>query len=92
MAIRRFALLLAVLVASSQALATTSSFPELEAVGRTLYSKDRAAWLATDRLVETNGHLPGGILGWVTLPSDEGWRVFFLQEEHPPALIGPGGV
>ncbi len=50
-------------------------------MGKALYAKDRTAWLATDRLVEANGQLPSGLRSWVTLPSDEGWRVFFVQEE-----------
>jgi hypothetical protein len=51
----------------------------VEAVGKALFAKDRAARLATDRLLESNGRLPDGLRGWVTLPSDDGWRVFFVE-------------
>lgn len=46
------ALFLTCLVAHSLALATESSFPKLEEVGKALYANDRAASLATDRLME----------------------------------------
>ncbi len=72
------ALFLTIVMARSQAFATESSFPELEEVGKALYAMDRAASLATDRLME-NGRLPSGLRGWVTLPSDGGWRVLFVQ-------------
>ena len=81
MTIRRIALLLVLLAANGQALATGSSLSKREAIGKALFAKDRAAWLATDQLMESAGGLPGDVLGWVTLPSDGGWRVFFVQKE-----------
>jgi hypothetical protein len=98
MVIRTIALLLTILVASSHALATDSSFPKIEEVGKALYEKDRAAWLATDRLMETSGQAPGEIRGWVTLSSDDGWRVFFVEEQGDAycsrlsVLVGENGV
>lgn len=80
MAIRKIALFLTALMASSQALATDASLSGLEDVGKALYAKDRAARLATDRLME-NGQLLSGLRGWVTLPSDGDWRVVFVEEE-----------
>jgi hypothetical protein len=65
-------------MARSQALATASSFPKLEETGKVIYENDRAASLATDRLME-NGPLSSGVRGWVTLPSDGGWRVLFVE-------------
>jgi hypothetical protein len=62
-------------------LASDASFLKLEEVGKALYAKDRAAWLATDRLVETNGQVPSDLVGWVTLPSGDAWRVLFVQED-----------
>jgi hypothetical protein len=75
------ALLLALLAAGGPASATSSSLSKLEAVGKALFENDRAAWLATDRLMESNGRLPDGLRGWVTLPSHGGWRVLFVQEQ-----------
>src|SRR5262249_28005883 len=63
-----------------QGSATPSNLSKVEAVGRTLFEQDRAASLATDRLMESTG-LPDGLRGWVTVPSDEGWRVIFVQRE-----------
>jgi hypothetical protein len=80
MALPPVALLLAVLAAGGPASAASSNLSELAAVGRTLYAKDRAAWVATDRLVESFGGQPDGLRGWETVPSDEGWRVVFVQE------------
>jgi hypothetical protein len=80
MAIARVALLLGLLVTGGQASAASSSLPKLEAVGKTLFEQDRAASLATDRLVESTGQLPDGLRGWVTVPSEQGWRVIFVQE------------
>jgi len=51
----------------------------VERLGKEIYEKDRAAWLATDRVVE-NGGLPAGLRGWVTVPSDRGWRVIFVED------------
>jgi hypothetical protein len=79
MAIRPVALFVAVVLASSQALATESRFSKLEDVGKAIYAKDRAAWLATDRLIE-NAQRPSRLRGWVTVPSDGGWRVLFVEE------------
>lgn len=81
MLVPRIALVLAILTAGGQALGNISGIPTPEVVGKTLFAKDRAAWLATDRLAESTGQIPEEIRGWVTLPSDEGWRVFFVQEE-----------
>jgi hypothetical protein len=61
-----------------QALATPSSFPKLEETGKALYDNDRAASLATDRLME-NGPVPSTVRGWVTIPSHGGWRVLFVE-------------
>lgn len=97
MAIRIVAPFLAVLLASSQALATESIFSKLEDVGKALYAKDRAAWLATDRLME-NGQRPSGIQGWVTVPSDGNWHVLFVEEEGETfcsrlgVLVGENGA
>jgi len=71
-------------MARSQALATASSFPKLEETGKAIYENDRAASLATDRLME-NGQLPSGIRGWVTFPSDGGWRVLFVEGDGDAA-------
>lgn len=68
------------LAASVQALATKSNYSKVEKVGKTLYAKDRAAWLATDRLME-NGQVPSGVRGWVTVPSGKEWRVIFVEGE-----------
>ena len=51
-----------------------------EAVGRLLFEKDRAAWLATDRVLERGGSVPDGVLGWVTTPGRDGWDVRFVSE------------
>jgi hypothetical protein len=72
------------LMARSQALATASSFPKLEETGKAIYEYDRAASLATDRLME-NGQLPSGVRGWVTFPSDGGWRVLFVEGDGDAA-------
>jgi hypothetical protein len=72
------ALFLTCLIARSQALATETSFPKLEETGKALYENDRAASLATDRLME-NGQLPSAVRGWLSLPSDGGWRVLFVE-------------
>jgi hypothetical protein len=53
----------------------------MERVGDAIFEQDRAAWLATDRIVESTGQIPEGIRGWVTVPSDNGWRVIFVQRE-----------
>lgn len=81
MPIARLALLAALLATGSRASATPSSLSKVEGVGKALFEQDRAAWLATDRLVESNGRLPDGLRGWVTVPSDGGWRVIFVQGE-----------
>ena len=81
MAVPRVTLLLALLTAVGQALAASSSPHHLEALGKTIFAKDRAAWLATDRLAESTGGIPDELRGWVTLPADDGWRVFFVQEQ-----------
>ena len=81
MPIPKLALLLAFLMAGGPASATSSRLAELEAVGKAIFAKDRAASLATDRLLESNEGLPEDLRGWVTLPSGEGWRVFFVQEK-----------
>jgi hypothetical protein len=79
--IARLALLAALLATGSQALAAPSSLSKAERVGKSLFEQDRAAWLATDRLVESNGQVPAGVRGWVTVPSRDGWRVIFVQGE-----------
>ena len=81
MPVARLALLAAVLATGSQASATRPSLSEVEGVGKALFEQDRAAWLATDRLVESNGRPPDGLRGWVTVPSGDGWRVIFVQGE-----------
>lgn len=81
MAFRRAALLAAVLATGAQTSAADSSRSKAEALGKALFAQDRAASLATDRLLETSGQVPHELRGWVTLPSGEGWRVFFVQDE-----------
>lgn len=80
MEIRRVALLMTALMAIGQVFATDSPYRELEELGKALYAKDRAAWLATDRLME-DGQSPEGLWGWVTVPAEGDWRVFFVQQE-----------
>jgi hypothetical protein len=86
-----------VALASSQALAAEAPFSKLEDVGNALYAKDRAAWLATNRLME-NAQRPSGLRGWITVPSDGGWRVLFVEEERETycsrmsVLVGEGGA
>lgn len=72
------ALFLTCLIARSPAFATASSFPKVEETGTALYENDRAASLATDCLLE-KGPVPSEVRGWVTLPSDGGWRVLFVE-------------
>ncbi len=82
MAFPQVALLLILLTAAGPATAMPPDLSGLEALGRALYAKDRAAWLATDRLLESYGQQPANLRGWVTVPSGEGWRVDFVQEEE----------
>jgi len=55
MAFPQVALLLALLSAAGPATAVSPDLSELEAVGQALFAKDRATWLATDRIVESYG-------------------------------------
>jgi len=82
MSIPRVALLLALLTAGGEASAASWSLPKLEALGKAIFESDRAASLATDRLVEASGRPPEGLRGWVALPSRKGWRVYFVQENN----------
>lgn len=81
MAIPRATLLLALLAIGGQASAATSGLSEAEAVGKAIFEQDRAARLATDRLLESNGLRSDGLRGWVTVRSDNGWRVLFVEGE-----------
>jgi hypothetical protein len=74
-------MLLVLLATGGQASATSSNFSKLEELGKTIFEQDRAASLATDRLLEASGRLPEGLRGWVTVPSGEGWRVIFVQDK-----------
>ena len=82
MAFPQVALFLALVSAAGPATAVSPDLSELEAVGQALFAKDRAAWLATDRVVESYGQLPAELRGWVTVPAGDGWRVVFVQEEE----------
>lgn len=75
------ALQMALLTAGGQASAAGPDLSKVEAVGNALFARDRATSLATDRLVESNGRLPDTLRGWVVLPTNDGWRVVFVQEE-----------
>jgi len=81
MLIAGVALLLAVLPTNGQTSATPSNLSTVERVGKAIFDQDRAASLASDRLVESIGRPPDGLRGWVTVPFDDGWRVIFVQRE-----------
>ncbi len=50
-----------------------------ERVGRMIFEKDRAAWVATDVLLAaTTEEEKRGIQGWVTVETESGWLVSFL--------------
>jgi len=60
----------------------------VELMGRRLYEKDIAAWLATDAIAATGVSLvasPSSPQGWITVPKGSGWVVRFIggTPEHP---------
>ena len=79
-ALPRVAFLLASLTLVAHAAAADADLASIQAAGEAIFAKDRAAWLATDRLAESDGGVPGDLLGWVTVPADDGWQVFFVHE------------
>ena len=46
-----------------------------------LVDDDRTYLKSQARLVAATGGLPDDLRGWVTLPTEDGWRVFFVQEK-----------
>ena len=59
-----------------------------ERIGRLIYEKDRAAWMATDILVAKQG-ISTGIIGWVTVEQDSSLLVQFVggEPESPCVLF-----
>ena len=98
MLISAVTLLLALLPTKSQAPATPSTLSRVERVGQAIFEEDRAASLATDRLLESTGRPPDGLRGWVTVPSDDGRRVIFVQGQGDAycsmlsVLVNAGGA
>lgn len=96
--ISQAALLLALLPTNGQAPASPSTLSRVERVGKAIFEQDRAASLATDRLLKANGQPPDGLRGWVTVPSDDGRRVIFVQGQGDAycsmlsVLVNAGGA
>ena len=78
MVVPHVALLIALLAAGDQTLASSSSLSRLESLGQDLFARDRAAALATDRVLESSS-MPADLRGWVTIPSGADWRVIFVE-------------
>jgi hypothetical protein len=56
-----------------------SEVERAEKIGRLIFEKDRAAWVATDALMsEIEGENRPGIIGWMTVEHDGGWLVQFV--------------
>jgi hypothetical protein len=68
------------LAASGRAATPDASLRKLEAVGKSIFEQDRAASLATDRVLESMGRLPEAVRGWVTVSSDGGLQVVFVEK------------
>ncbi len=59
----------------------TFDLPTIERLGTAIYRQDRAAWLATDALVEKVPDLAGaGVKGWIVVEGADGERVRFLRD------------
>ena len=99
MVIPHVALLVALLAIGdpAPAPASSSNLSRLEALGQDLFARDRAAWLATDRVLESK-LMPANVRGWVTVPSGADWRVIFVEGEGDAycsrlqVLVNKGGA
>lgn len=91
------ALLIALLAAGDQTPASSSDLSRLETLGQDLFVRDRAAALATDRVLESSS-MPEHIRGWVTIPSGADWRVIFVEQQGDvycsklQVLVNKGGA